>query len=348
MIHSLVLGIDVSKDKLDCSMVDVEHDKRLWYLVAPNTPAGIATIFAKADPSVALVAEPTGPYTLELAKRSVAAGRTLYMAPTRQAKAFSNSRQSRAKTDNINSYDLALFGASRQLKPYPIKSDLVEELDSLLSYRKVLSGTISRMQAQANTLPRVAELIAADLKQTKKMLANLDKQIKSLTHTTPQLEAVKRLEQVPGIGSVIAPALASRLLHKDFDTPDQFVAYVGLDVGIIQSGKRKGQLGLTKQGDAELRRLLYCAAQANLRCKSDTPFKSQYYREKAKGHTHKQAMCAVGRKLAKLAWSMVKHATAYDPERVFVQPKPSVNKPQSAGLPGEADVASSTRQGSLA
>jgi transposase len=318
MLHGTVLGIDVSKDKLDCSLVDADTEKRIWFTTFANDRGGIAKLLAKTDPSVPLVAEPTGPYTLPLAKQATAANRTVLLAPPRKARDFKRSLQSRARTDDIDSFGLALFGASRQLALYPIKSNAVEHLDSLLSYRRVLSGNITRMAAQARSLPQVSARISADLAVIRKQLIDLDKEIERVTKTAPEFEAAKRLEQVPGFGPVISAALASRLVHKNFDNPDQAVAYCGLDVVIVQSGKRKGELGLSKQGDSELRRLLYCGAQATLRCK-ESPFKAQYEREIAKGHKHKQAICAIARKMLKLAWSLVRHGGNYDPARVYQQ-----------------------------
>jgi transposase len=75
--------------------------------------------------------------------------------------------------------------------------------------------------------------------------------------------AVAALQQVPGIGLITAASMVSRLQSRHFPRSDAFVAYCGLDVKIIESGQHKGQRGLTKQGDAELRRLLYLAAKAS-------------------------------------------------------------------------------------
>ncbi len=134
----------------------------------------------------------------------------------------------------------------------------------------------------------------------------LDQQIAELTKTTASLAVVSELQKVPGIGPVTAATLASRLSSRHFTHSDQFVAYCGLDVAIRQSGKKYGQLGLTKQGDGKLRRLLYLAAQANLRSKN-SPFKAHYERERAKGLSSTAALCAVARKLARLSWSLVTH-----------------------------------------
>jgi len=59
------------------------------------------------------------------------------------------------------------------------------------------------------------------------------------------MEAAKRLREVPGIGAVTATAIASRLAGKTFAHPDQFVAYIGLDIDVRASGNRRGTRGLT-------------------------------------------------------------------------------------------------------
>ena len=130
--------------------------------------------------------------------------------------------------------------------------------------------------------------------------------------------------------SIVNPAQikafgGSQLAGKQFSHPDKLVAYIGLDIGVQQSGRKKGERGLTKQGDAELRRLLFLCASSSLLCK-DTGFRDQYEREKAKGLPSTAALCAVARKMAKLCWSIVKHGTEYDATRVYQQPKANLSQ----------------------
>ena len=91
----------------------------------------------------------------------------------------------------------------------------------------------------------------ADLKAQRK---ELDRKIQKLTTdklTTDKsrFAHVERLRGVQGIGPVTAAAAACCLQSRAFGHSDQFVAYIGLDVGTIQSGKRKGDRGLTHQAD---------------------------------------------------------------------------------------------------
>jgi transposase len=240
----------------------------------------------------------------------------VYLAPGRLAKAHQRSIQSRAKTDPKDSYGLALFGLSRRLWEYRLKSKPVDELDQHLSYRKNLSRMITSLDLQAKSMPYASDEIRPMIVDLRVRLKALDTKIASLVKANPQFHMIGKLLAVPGFGPVTSAAIGSRLIHKQFTKPTQFVAYIGMDIGVIQSGQRKGTIGITKDGDAELRRLLYLAAQASLRVKN-SPFQAMYVRELAKGRAKTQAICTVARKMAKLAWSMVHYETAYDPERIY-------------------------------
>jgi transposase len=313
-----MLGIDVSKDTLACTLLDPTTQKPLWSRTVANSPAGISRLLRQTPPESPWALEPTGCYSLLAATTAQEAGRQVLLAQPKKARHFLHSIQSRAKTDALDSHGIGLFALCRPLPAYPLKSKAVEQLDQLLCARKSLSGALAAFELQARELAHAAptlEPVIAALHEQKDVV---DKQIAEVTASHAEFSMAGELEKVPGIGKVIAATLASRLAGHSFSHSDAFVAYCGLDVGVRQSGKKNGQTGLTKQGDGELRRLLYLAAQANLRAKN-SPFKAQYERERAKGLSTTAALCAVARKLARLAWSLHKHGTSYDPSRVYQQ-----------------------------
>jgi transposase len=332
-----MLGIDVSKENLVCALRDASTRKILWDATVSNTQEGIATLLAKVPASTPWVLEPTGRYSLFVVKRAREAGKTVLLAPPRKAKAFLASIQSRAKTDKLDGRGLALFALSQPLVEYPVKEVAVDKIEQLLSARRGLSRCISKLNLQRGELTEAAEHLQGAVEDLKSRLKELDKQIASLSQQTPALKSAQALLAVPGIGPVTSVAVAARLSAKSFARPDQFVAYVGLDVNVAESGKHKGQRGLTHQGDAELRRLLYLCAQANQRCTS-SPFKEQYERERAKGLSTTAALCAVARKIARLCWSLHKHGTTYDPARVGVQPIPAEARPLPVVLSAEGEL----------
>jgi transposase len=200
---------------------------------------------------------------------------------------------------------------------------MAEQIDQLLSARKQLRQSRTSLRLQMQELSHVREALQAlqpVVDKIDEQVTALDRQIKQLSSQDQGIKsAYTRLLKVHGVGPVTAAALATRLTSRDFPTADQFVAYIGLDIGIRQSGKRQGQTGLSKRGDAELRRLLYLCAQSNLRTK-DSPFRAQYERERAKGLTSTGALCAVSRKIATICWALIHYNRQYDPTRVAQRP----------------------------
>ena len=317
-----MLGIDVSKASLTCTLLDPQSHARRWEKTVPNSAAGIAQLLAQTPPELAWVLEPTGRYSRPVAQQAQAAGRTVLLAPARKARHFLQSLPARAKTDRLDSYGLGLFALAVALAPYPLPSPAVDRLQQLLSARRGLAKSLVSLRQQHDDLPHAQALLKPAITALKKQQAALDRQIAQCQGEFP---AMARLQKVPGIGPVTAAQVAARLTQSDFTHPDQFVSFIGLDVRVRQSGQREVRQGLSKQGDAELRRLLYLCALANARMKT-SPFREQYERELKKGLTTTGAACAVARKLARLCWSLVKHESDYDPERVHrhpSQPPPS-------------------------
>jgi transposase len=316
-----MLGIDVSKDTLACTLFDPRTQKPLWSRTVPNNSAGVTRLLKQTPDDSPWALEPTGRYSLLAATRAHDAGRRVLLAQPKRARDFLRSIQSRAKTDALDSHGIGLYALCRPLPGYPLKSIAVEQLDQLLSARKALSASLASFQLQARELAHAAHTLGPVIAALQAQKEEVDKQIAQHTATHAEFSITSELEKVPGIGPVTAATLASRLVARPFGHSDAFVAYCGLDVGVRQSGKKSGQTGLTKQGDGEVRRLLYLAAQASLRAKN-SPFKAQYDRERAKGLSSTAALCSVARKLARLAWSLHKHGTSYDPGRVHQQNLP--------------------------
>jgi len=317
-----MVGIDVSKKELTYALGDARTHQIRWERAVPRTVAGVKKLLSQTPPEVPWVIEPTGRYSLMVAKLALEAGQEVLMAPPRKAKAFLASLPQRAKNDRLDGRGLALFGltraVSRPLMPYPVKSEKVEQLDQLLSARKGISQALSRLKQQQRELPYAAGALGEAVADLEKRLVALDERIAEQTKAQDGFPVAKELDAVHGIGGITAAAVAARLDAKGFGHPDQFVAYIGLDLVVCDSGEKKGKHRLSKQGDAELRRLLYLCAAASLRAKG-SPFAAQYERELAKGLPRTAALCIVARKMAKLCWSLHHHRSTYDPRRVYQQ-----------------------------
>lgn len=311
-----MFSLDVSRGTLATALTDATTRQPVWEKTVANTPEQVAKLLARIPAEHPWVMEPTGRYSLAVAKQAVAAGRTVLLAPPKRAKRFLEAVQSRAKTDRLDARGLGRYALSVALRPYPIPTEAVERLQQLLTARRGLSQSLASLKQRLAELPHAAEALGGAVAALQAQLRALDAQIQK--ERTAHLPAAAALQAVHGIGPVTAAAVAACLTSKSFAGPEQFVAYLGLDVAVRDSGKRKGERHLTREGDAELRRLLYLCAKASLRAEG-SPFLAQYERERAKGLPTTAAICAVARKLAKLCWSLVRHGSPYDPERVYRQ-----------------------------
>lgn len=313
-----MLGIDVSKETLTAAFVMAQTRRCAWEMTVPNTAQGIRQLIRRTSPTDAWVVEPTGVYSQAVVREGQAADRTVLLAQPKRAKAFLAAVQPRAKTDRVDSRGLALYGLLATLRPFPVTSEAMERIEQLLAARKGISESLARLRQQRAVLPSAAGPLTAAIAALEGQQRAVDRQ---LVEARTLLPVVSVLAEIPGIGPVTATAVAICLATKPFDHPDQFVAYIGLDTRVRESGEQKGRRALSKQGDAELRRLLYLCAQANVRSRDpENPFKQQYEREKAKGLTTTGALCAVARKLARTCWSLAAHGTRYEATRVHHQP----------------------------
>ena len=94
-----------------------------------------------------------------------------------------------------------------------------------------------------------------------------------------------------------------------FKQPD-LAAFLGLDVRVRDSGQWRGRRQLTKKGDPEVRRLLYLAA---MQASRSPRWKAFYHRYLDRGLSKIQALVILARKLARVAFALLKHHTDYHP-----------------------------------
>ncbi len=315
-----MLGIDVSKATLACALVDPATKRVRWRRETPNSASGITQLLSQTPVDSAWVLEPTGRYSHLAAQLGQRAGRRVLLAPPRKAKSFMASIQTRAATDASASVGLALFALSQELPRYPIKCEKIEAVDQLLSARRGIGQAITALELRLRELPHAAPYLKESIAALEAQRKAIDQQIAKASEEAEISSDVSRLREVPGIGPVTAAAAASRLCSRGFTHSDQFVAFIGLDLEIADSGTKKGRRTLTKQGDAELRRLFFTCARAAVQSKTG-PFREQFERERAKGLPSTGCYCAVARKLARLCWSLVRHQSHYDPDRVYTQPQ---------------------------
>ena len=121
------------------------------------------------------------------------------------------------------------------------------------------------------------------------------------------------LQTITGIGLLNSLALTHRFDRTPFANSDAVVAAYGLDPRPKDSGKMVGKRCLTKQGNAEDRRLIYLVAQSAVKTKV---FKPVYLALRARGLATTEAIVIVARKLLRIAFAVWTSNKPFDPTKV--------------------------------
>jgi transposase len=309
-----VIGIDVSKHTLAVCRWDSAQPEPCWERTYPNSEQGLRQLLGDTPADMPWVLEPTGCYSELAVRLGQGADRLVLTAPPLAAKRFLQSLNPRAKTDRVDARGLARYAKHASLRPFRLKEAPLQRLWELLQVRCGLARSLEALRQQVRALPEAAPLAQPTIEHLQARLKAFEEEIEKAGQ---ELDLFVRLDGIIGVGPLTAAALTVRLMSIDFASYDAFVAYVGLDLRICDSGKHQGKRRLSKHGDAQLRWLLYLAAKATLSATKDTGFKELYERKCAEGGTTTGSICIVARKIAKVAWSLARSGERYDPARVF-------------------------------
>lgn len=123
------------------------------------------------------------------------------------------------------------------------------------------------------------------------------------------------LRSLPGIGPVLALTLLAEAGDpRRFAHHRQFLKYCGLDLAKSQSGQLRGQEKLSRRGNARLRFAFWFAATIAVRMRENS-FRQKYERymqpDPLNADRKRKALTAVAARMARVAYSLVKHQTTY-------------------------------------
>lgn len=143
------------------------------------------------------------------------------------------------------------------------------------------------------------------LRALDEQLAGLEAQIEV---TQCNSEFAQRLRQVPGIGLLGATALAATLGDGSaWRGAREFAASMGLAPRHTGTGGKVRMGGISKRGDAYIRTLLIHGARNLVRCAQPSPWVERMLQRRP----FNVVATAVAHKLARTAWAMVAHGTAW-------------------------------------
>lgn len=304
-VEPTLVGVDVAKATLEAAT-------SVQPTVQPiaNQGAAIRSWMRGFTGPVALLVEATGTYHVALIDLAYARGWTVYVVSGLRLKRYRDSVGVRAKTDASDARLLLRYLRNERadLRAWTPPPKGYREIQSLLHRRATLVQARQQLaQALAGTreLARTAASLARALSHAERRItALLAKHFRALDW---QADA-RRCQAIEGVGPITSMALAWIYRRGPFQSSDAFVAFLGLDVRARDSGTFQGKRKLSKHGDPELRRLLYLAAMTASRSARWKPF---YTQARQRGMATTQALVALARKLARIAFALLKNQTDY-------------------------------------
>jgi len=316
------LGIDVSKAKLDCTLLDPVTDKRKTKVVS-NDPAGLDALSAwLAKQGLPLgevhgVMEATGVYHEQAALWLSDAGMRVSVVNPAQIRDFAKGLAVRTKTDGTDSVALARYGALTQPEPWEAPPLEISELKALIARLEALEADARRelnrrekaLVARAPAL--VQESLANHLASLNREITRLKQAIDDHINRHPGLKADReRLLSIPAVGDKTANRMLAVLHSRKFTRAEQVAAFLGLVPVEHQSGSSiQKRPRLAKNGDAKTRAVLYMAAIVATR--HNPHVRALYARLCAKGKAKMAALGAAMRKLVHLCFGVLKQQTTY-------------------------------------
>jgi transposase len=290
----IVVGIDVSKDRLDVAVRPSNES----FSVGRNA-AGLEQLIARLrqlSPRVVAL-EATGGFETVVAAALSAAGLPVAIVNPAQIRAFARAIGQRAKTDPIDARVIAHFAEATNLEPRPLPDEQTRLLADLVGRRRQIIEMIGaeRQREQRLSAPRLKKSIARLVKALEKELASLDGDIGDAVRGSPAWRAKEELlASVPGVGPVISHTLIAELPELGQLGGKQITALVGLAPFTRQSGKWRGK-SFIGGGRTDVRAVLFMGA---LVAKQHNPvLKAFFDRLIAAGKPKMVALIAVARKL---------------------------------------------------
>jgi transposase len=293
-MESSIVGIDVSKDRLDVGV----RPSGERFAVARNA-AGLEQLVARLhelSPGV-IALEATGGFETIAAATLAAAGLPVVIVNPAQIRAFAKAVGQRAKSDPIDAAVIAHFAEATKPQPRPLPDEATRLLSDLVARRRQIIEMIGaeRQREKRVTVPRLRNSITRLLKALEKELASLDSDIDDAVRGSPAWRAAEDLlSSVPGIGPTIARTLIAELPELGQLGRRQVAALVGLAPFTRQSGQWRGK-SFIGGGRTAVRAALFMGA---LVAKRYNPvLKAFFDRLVAAGKPKMVALIAVARKL---------------------------------------------------
>ncbi|MCK5103066.1 MAG: IS110 family transposase [Cyclobacteriaceae bacterium] len=340
------LGIDVSKDKLDCNLSHINEYQEVRTKASRrfnNTPAGIRDLIIwfkrhwKEVAPLVVVMEATGVYHENVAFSLDDNSVDIAVVLPNKSKKYMESLGYKSKNDTIDARGLAQMGAERSLPLWQRPSKSIYMLRSLCREHASLQDDLTEIRNQMHALDhaymkddRCYKRLEAKHKFIKKQEKINKKDIEKTIKNDKELSTkVEYITAINGVGLIsVATVIGETNGFVQVEKQGQLVSYAGYDVVEKQSGKRHGKTRISKKGNSHIRRVLHFPALNVVRYGTE-PFASFHQRLMDNGKLKMQAYTAVQKKLLVIMWALWRKNERFDPKHINSGLKKAIEKQKS-------------------
>jgi transposase len=236
-MDAIVVGIDVSKDRLDVAVRPSGES-----FVVPRDAAGLGDLVARLKPLAprVIALEATGGYETVVAASLAAAELAVVVVNPAQVRAFAQALGKRAKTDPLDASVIAHFVEATKPAVRPLLDAGTQRLADLVARRgQIIDMIVAERQRQKRlTDKRLQNSIVRLLAALQKELSALETDIDDTVRGSPAWgEKEDLLASVPGVGKIVARTLLAELPEIGTLDRRRIAALAGLAPWTHQSGQ---------------------------------------------------------------------------------------------------------------
>ena len=323
------VGIDVSKDYLDCCFGSLSEIKELIFSEIgkfKNNVEGYKELHKwvkrlKCQRDTLFVMEATGVYYENLAYWLHENNMSLSVVLPNKVNHYAKSHNVKTKTDGVDAKVLARMGLERNLDRWQVTSKAMREVKLLAREYREIKRKITTSKNQLHAKSSGYQYPSSSIRRLKKQIRLLENQLLEIEAELRVVvmkdetlaDQVERLETIPAVSFMtIICVLGETNAFALVKNAKQLASYCGLDVQHKQSGLKHGKTRISKKGNSFIRQALYmpalCATLHN------PQLKTFYNRLNETKTVKKIAVTAVARKLLILIYTLWKNKTEFNPD----------------------------------
>ena len=311
MKQKYVIGIDVSKSKLDCTAISSTLQIQSETVIANNEKSiqsylkEMLKVLKVKKEDILICCENTGIYNRPLERICVKSGLNLWVEHALRIKRASTDM--RGKSDRKDALRIAEYGVRYNDRAiiYSEPLDHVKQMQILTKSRETLLSqkiaihnqlreAVSHDRFEYNLLVQSYKKV---LKTLEVSIKEIEEKIELLTNEDHDIRRSKELlTSIPGIGNICAVNLIVITNNfQSFRNAKHLACYIGVVPFKNESGGIIKKERVSKMANTKIKKLLHMAAMATIR--SDQELKAYFHRKVSQGKNKMSVLNAVKNKL---------------------------------------------------